>query len=58
MLELFERRDRIRVFERRLQIQIEAITPRFFRDAAPFSTLYWFEIGLLTKEENLIGLMA
>jgi Transposase DDE domain group 1 len=28
------------------------------RGAALTSTLHWFETGLLTKEENLIGLMA
>jgi Transposase DDE domain group 1 len=28
------------------------------RGAALISTLHWFEIELLTREENLIGLMA
>lgn len=34
LLEFRKRRERVRIFERRLQVQIEAITPRRARDGA------------------------
>jgi hypothetical protein len=42
----------------RSDVSADRITKRWDRSAAQTSTLHWFETELLTREENLVGLMA